>query len=94
MMTMPERLNFLVFCVDQMQSDCLGCNGHPVVKTPNIDALAARGVNFNRAYCNNPVCMPSRATMITGKTPRQHGLLTNGNVFPTDRFDSRRYCGA
>lgn len=76
----PGRPNFLVFCVDQMQSYCLGCNGHPVVKTPNIDALAARGVNFNRAYCNNPVCMPSRATMITGKTPRQHGLLTNGNI--------------
>ena len=76
--------NFLVFCVDQMQSYCLGCNGHPVVKTPNIDALAARGVNFRRGYCNNPVCMPSRATMITGKTPRQHGLLTNGNSLSRD----------
>jgi arylsulfatase A-like enzyme len=81
---MQTSPNFLVFCVDQMQAYCLGCNGHPVVKTPNIDALAARGVNFNRGYCNNPVCMPSRATMITGKTPRQHGLLTNGNIFPTD----------
>jgi len=76
--------DFLVFCVDQMQSYCLGCNGHPVVKTPNVDALAARGVNFRRGYCNNPVCMPSRATMITGKTPRQHGLLTNGNSLPSD----------
>ena len=80
----PHRPNFLVFCVDQMQSYCLGCNGHPMVKTPNIDALAARGVNFNRGYCNNPVCMPSRATMITGKTPRQHGLLTNGNILSPD----------
>jgi arylsulfatase A-like enzyme len=76
--------NFLVFCVDQMQSYCLGCNGHPVVKTPNLDALAARGVNFRRGYCNNPVCMPSRATMITGRTPRQHGLLTNGNSLSPD----------
>ena len=80
----PDRPNFLVFCVDQMQSYCLGCNGHPEVKTPNIDALAARGVNFRRGYCNNSVCMPSRATMITGKTPRQHGLLTNGNSLSTD----------
>lgn len=81
---MANRPNFLVFCVDQMQSYCLGCNGHPVVKTPNIDALAARGVNFRRGYCNNSVCMPSRATMITGKTPRQHGLLTNGNSLSPD----------
>ncbi len=81
---MNPRPNFLVFCVDQMQSYCLGCNGHPVVKTPNIDALAAHGVNFRRGYCNNSVCMPSRATMITGKTPRQHGLLTNGNSLSRD----------
>jgi len=81
---MNSQPSFLVFCVDQMQSYCLGCNGHPVVKTPNIDALAARGVNFLRGYCNNPVCMPSRASMITGKTPRQHGLLTNGNSLSPD----------
>ena len=76
--------NFLIFVVDQMQSYCLGCNGHPQVRTPNIDALAADGVNFQRGYCNNTVCMPSRATMMTGLTPRQHGLLTNGNCLPTD----------
>jgi len=80
---MSQRPNFLVFCVDQMQSYCLGCNGHPEVKTPIIDALAARGVTFRRGYCNNSVCMPSRATMITGRTPRQHGLLTNGNSLST-----------
>ena len=72
------RPNILVFCADQMQSYCLGCNGHPDVKTPNLDALAARGVNFRRGYCGNSVCMPSRATMVTGLTPRGHGLLTNG----------------
>jgi len=81
---MSCRPNFLIFCVDQMQSYCLGCNGHPLVKTPNIDALAARGVNFRRGYCNNSVCMPSRATMLTGLTPRQHGLLTNGNSLAAD----------
>ncbi len=79
-----NRPNFLIFCADQMQAACLGCNGHPVVRTPNIDALAGRGVNFHRGYCNNPVCMPSRASMITGKTPRQHGLLTNGNALSAD----------
>ena len=72
------RPNFLIFCTDQMQSYSLGCNGNAVVKTPNIDAIAAEGITFRRAYCNNTVCMPSRATMVTGLTPRQHGLLTNG----------------
>ncbi len=76
------RPNFLIFCVDQMQSYCLGCNGHRQVRTPNIDALAGGGVTFARGYCNNPVCMPSRATMVTGVTPRQHGLLTNGCLLP------------
>lgn len=74
--------NFLLFCVDQMQAACMGCAGHPMVQTPNLDKLAAKGVHFCRAYCNNPVCTPSRSTMITGKTPRQHGCLTNGCILP------------
>jgi arylsulfatase A-like enzyme len=72
----------LVFVVDQMQSYCLGCNGNNEVKTPNIDRIAAQGTTFLRAYCNNPVCMPSRSTMITGLTPRQHGCITNGTKLP------------
>ena len=80
--SMPARPNFLIFVTDQMQSLSLGCNGNPDVKTPNIDLVAAAGLSFTRAYCNNPVCMPSRATMITGLTPRQHGCLTNGCVLP------------
>lgn len=72
--------NFLIFVVDQMASQSLGCNGHPEVRTPNIDRLAAEGTTFRRAYCNNPVCQPSRATMLTGLTPRQHGLVSNGNA--------------
>ncbi|MGG4035506.1 sulfatase-like hydrolase/transferase, partial [Paenibacillus cisolokensis] len=79
--------NFLVFVVDQMQSRTLSCHGHPDVKTPNIDRLAREGVSFTRAYCNNPVCMPSRASLLTGLTARQHGVLTNGIAlsehFPT-----------
>jgi len=77
-----SRPNILIFCVDQMQSYCLGCNGHPMLRTPNIDALAAEGVTFTRGYCPNPVCSPSRASMLTGLTPRQHGLLTNGSSLP------------
>lgn len=71
--------NFLIFVVDQMASASLGCNGNDEVKTPHLDRLASEGTTFRRAYCNNPVCQPSRATMLTGLTPRQHGLVTNGN---------------
>ena len=54
---MSERPNFLLFCVDQMQAACLGAAGHPDVRTPNIDRLAATGTHFTRGYCPQPVCM-------------------------------------
>jgi arylsulfatase A-like enzyme len=82
MKTNSSQPNFLFIVVDQMQSACLGCNGNKEVQTPSIDRLASDGISFQRAYCNNPVCMPSRATMITGLTPRQHGCITNGNILP------------
>ena len=72
------RPNFLIFCVDQMQAYCLGCNGHPDVKTPHLDRLARDGVLFRRNYCSHPVCQPSRASLITGLTPSQHGVIQNG----------------
>ncbi|MBC7289353.1 MAG: sulfatase-like hydrolase/transferase, partial [Armatimonadetes bacterium] len=75
---MDRALNFLCFVTDQMRGDHMGCDGNPVIQTPNIDRLAATGVRFTRAYCNNPLCMPSRATLFTGKTPRGHGVRTNG----------------
>lgn len=77
-----QKPNFLIFVTDEMQSFSLGCNDNPDLKTPNIDKLADKGCTFQRAYCNNSVCMPSRATMITGLTPRQHGCLTNGTKLP------------
>ncbi len=52
--------NILFIMCDQLRADYLSCNGHPTLETPNIDALAARGVNFNRAHCQSPVCGPSR----------------------------------
>jgi arylsulfatase A-like enzyme len=75
----PSGPNFLIFVVDQMGSASLGCNGNREVRTPNIDSIAAEGVSFSRCYVNNVVCMPSRATMLTGLTARGHGVLTNGN---------------
>ena len=72
------RPNFLVIIVDQMNSFSLGWNGNQEVQTPHLDQLGREGVSFTRAYPTNPVCQPSRASLHTGLTPRQHGLTTNG----------------
>ena len=59
--------NLLFIFSDEHNRDMLGCYGHPVVKTPNLDRLAARGVRFTDAYCNSPICVPSRASLATGR---------------------------
>ncbi|MGY8671850.1 MAG: sulfatase-like hydrolase/transferase, partial [Verrucomicrobiia bacterium] len=62
----PTRPNVLMICVDDL-NDWLGClGGNPEVKTPNIDALAARGRNFSNAHCAVPVCSPSRVSIMSG----------------------------
>jgi len=76
--------NFLTICVDQMQAACMACAGHPEVKTPNLDKLAGEGVRFSRAYCENPVCTPSRLSIFTGLSSRQHGVYCNGQLLPPD----------
>ena len=72
---MPHPPNFLFITTDQQRWDTLRCAGNPAIRTPHLDALAARGVRFNRAYPNNPICMPSRATMITGRSQRGHQVF-------------------
>jgi arylsulfatase A-like enzyme len=73
-----ECPNFLIFITDQFHPDCLGYAGHPIVRTPNIDRLAATGMTFTRMYSSQPLCMPARATMFTGLTPRGHRVRMNG----------------
>jgi choline-sulfatase len=58
--------NLLILLSDQHRRDAMGCAGHPVVETPHLDALAARGTRFTRAFCNAPICVPSRASLATG----------------------------
>ena len=70
--------NFLFIMCDQLRTDYLGCNGHPTLETPHIDALAARGVSFSRAYCQSPVCGPSRMSFYTGRYVCNHGATWNG----------------
>lgn len=73
---MERRPNILYIMADQWHAGCLGSAGSQV-RTPNLDGLAAEGVTFNRAYCNVPVCGPSRSTFITGQYPRTHGMMSN-----------------
>ncbi|MCL5271293.1 MAG: sulfatase-like hydrolase/transferase [bacterium] len=73
-----RRPNILILYSDQHNARVLGCAGHPDVKTPRLDGLAAAGVRFERAYCQDGICCPSRTTLMTGLYPRTHGVLFNG----------------
>ncbi len=79
---MSKRPNFLFIMTDQQRADWLGCYGHPVVKTPNVDALAMEGTRFTEFHVASPVCMPNRASLMTGRFPSVHGLRYNGCVLP------------
>lgn len=72
------RPNFLFIHTDQQRYDTLGCNGCAVARTPHLDRLAAEGVRFTRCYTTNPVCMPARASYVTGQYPSHHGVWQNG----------------
>ena len=65
--------NVLLICIDDLKPT-IGCFGDPVAITPNIDALAARGVRFDMAYCNQAVCSPSRNSLMTGLRPQTIGV--------------------
>ena len=79
-----RRPNFLLISTDQQRADHLGCYGARVLRTPSIDSLAARGIRFDRAYVSSPVCMPNRASLVTGRMPSLHGVRHNGLNLPLD----------
>ncbi|SHK47975.1 Arylsulfatase A [Shimia gijangensis] len=79
---MTHVKNILFIMADQLRWDYLGCYGHPHLDTPNIDRLAAKGVRFDRAYVQSPVCGPSRASCYTGRTVFSHGATWNRVPLP------------
>ena len=74
----------LFITTDQQRFDALGCNGGTIARTPNIDRLAAEGINYTRAHPQNVVSMPSRSTMITGQHVHHHGVWMNGVPLAVD----------
>jgi len=81
---MTKQPSYILFITDQQRYDHLGCNGHPVLNTPNIDAMAERGVNHDRFYVASPVCMPNRASLMTCRMPSSHGVRSLGVPLSTD----------
>lgn len=75
----PARPNILLITVDTLRADHLGCYGATAVRTPSIDALAARGTLFSRAFAHNPTTLPSHANILLGLTPNAHGVHENSN---------------
>lgn len=102
-----SRPNILLIMTDQQFADAMSCvMGRKYINTPNMDSIAAAGMRFTRAYCSNPLCVPSRTSMFTGRFPHEHGKqinetkpTLNTEEFPTMGTVLRRagyatgYCG-
>jgi len=72
-----DPTNVLVLMSDEHNARMMGSSGHSIIQTPNLDALAARGTRFSTAYCNSPICVPSRASFATGRYVHQIGAWDN-----------------
>jgi iduronate 2-sulfatase len=83
----PTRPNVLLICVDDLKPT-VGCYGDPLAVTPNIDRIAAGGVRFDAAYCNQAVCAPSRNSLLTGLRPQTIGIYDLGTNFRHGRPDA------
>lgn len=75
---MSKQPNFLFIITDQHRADHLGCYGNAIVQTPHIDRIAGRGQRWDRFYVANPICMPNRASIMTGRMSSLHGARHNG----------------
>lgn len=78
---MTQPANLILFQSDNHNGHLAGCYGHPIVKTPVMDRIAARGVRFANAYCTSPLCCPSRSSLATGRYPHQTGYWDNALTY-------------
>jgi arylsulfatase A-like enzyme/Flp pilus assembly protein TadD len=81
-----NRLNLLLITIDTLRPDRLGCYGNGHLKTPHIDALAAKGVLFTRAFAHTPTTLPSHTNILLGTTPPYHGVHDNSNFIVKEEF--------
>lgn len=81
---MTERPNILWLCTDQQRYDTIRALGNERIHTPHLDLLVKEGVSFQHAYCQSPVCTPSRASFLTGRYPRTTRCRQNGQAIPAD----------
>ncbi|MHA1374660.1 MAG: sulfatase family protein [Promethearchaeota archaeon] len=81
---MGEKMNVLFIITDAQRADHLGCYGNSIIKTPNLDRLASESLRFTNYFCTNPICMPNRATLLTGYYPNVHGVRSNGMILSKD----------
>ncbi|MBM4017181.1 MAG: sulfatase [Planctomycetes bacterium] len=88
-----RRPNVLLIITDQQHAGMLSCAGNLYLKTPNMDGLAQNGIRFERAYCGNPVCLPSRFNMLTGVPPSCNGIEHNGHGGPVPQSIMRHALG-
>ena len=79
-----SRPNILLIMSDEHDPAVSGCYGHPVVQTPNLDRLASQGVLFENAYCNNPICVPSRMSFLTGQYASDVNVFDNGSPLASE----------
>lgn len=90
-----KKPNILYIMADQMSAPLLSMyNKDSVIKTPNMDRLAKEGVVFDSAYCNSPLCAPSRFTMVTGQLPSRIGGYDNASDLPGDTVTYAHYLRA
>lgn len=90
-----QRPNILWICTDQQRYDTIACLGNKYIRTPNIDRLASQGTAFTHAFCQNPVCTPSRSSFLTGRYPRSTGARQNGQcILPSEVLITRMLADA